>query len=231
MISFKAKHTNTGWIPRHTSKDWRFTTSTSGWTSDSHGFEWLTTVFDPLTRPEDPSTWQLLIMDGHSSHVTAIVISFCMKNAVDSLILPPHCSHVLQSLDVGVFLAMKRALALETDAALHLNCGRISRVEWTEMFIRAGEKAIISNIILAGWRASKLRPLSSITVLGRLPTTLTISHMKRRIHHHSNKILTSCYLIALPEMVQNDAKQVQYSILQLRPHMIFLLQQSVFQSG
>ncbi len=76
LIIFKAKHTNTGWIPEHTPADWRFSTSNSGWTSDSHGYEWLTTVFEPLTRPEDPHLRRLLIADGHSSHVTARVITF-----------------------------------------------------------------------------------------------------------------------------------------------------------
>lgn len=30
LIIFKAKHTNTAWIPAHTSRDWRFSTSNSG---------------------------------------------------------------------------------------------------------------------------------------------------------------------------------------------------------
>jgi len=94
-----------------------------------------------------------------------------MENAIDLLILPPHCLHILQPLDVGVFLAMKRALASETDAALWLDCGRISRVKWTEIFIRAREKAITSNNILAGWRASGLWPVSPVTVLARLSAT------------------------------------------------------------
>lgn len=50
LIIFKSKHTNTGWIPPHTPCDWRFSTSSSGWTSDSHAFEWLTTVFEPTTH-------------------------------------------------------------------------------------------------------------------------------------------------------------------------------------
>ena len=49
LIIFKAKHTNTGWIPRQAPPNWRFSTSNSGWTSDIHGYEWLTTVFDPTT--------------------------------------------------------------------------------------------------------------------------------------------------------------------------------------
>jgi hypothetical protein len=169
LLIFKAKHTNTAWIPARTPKDWRFSTSNSGWTSDSHGYEWLTTVFEPSTRPEDPAMRRLLIMDGHSSHITANVIAFCMQRAIDLMILPPHCSHILQPLDVGVFAPLKRALASETDAALRLDTGRMSRVEWVEMYIRAREKALTSNNIRGGWRGAGLAPLSPITVLDKLP--------------------------------------------------------------
>lgn len=55
LLIFKAKHTNTAWIPTKTPANWRFSTSNSGWTLDSHAFEWLTTVFDPSTRPVDLS--------------------------------------------------------------------------------------------------------------------------------------------------------------------------------
>ncbi|TKA64438.1 hypothetical protein B0A49_10136 [Cryomyces minteri] len=170
LIIFKAKHTNTAWIPTHTPQNWRFSTSSSGWTSDSHGYEWLTSVFEPLTRPNDLSARRLLVMDGHSSHITANVIALCMESAIDLLVLPPHCSHLLQPLDVGVFAPLKRALASETDAALRVDSGRISRVEWTEMYIRARAKAITANSILGGWRGAGLVPLSPMTVLDKLPS-------------------------------------------------------------
>ena len=126
-------------------------------------------VFEPSTRPEDPTTRRLLIMDGHSSHITANVIAFCMQRAIDLMILPPHCSHILQPLDVGVFAPLKRALASETDAALRLDTRRMSRVEWVEMYIRAREKALTSSNIRGGWRGAGLAPLSPITVLDKLP--------------------------------------------------------------
>jgi hypothetical protein len=170
LLIFKAKHTNTGWIPAQAPSDWRFSTSNSGWTSDSHGYEWLTTVFAPSTKPDDPSSRRLLIMDGHSSHITANVITFCMQNAIDLLILPPHTSHLLRALDVGVFAPLKRALARETDATLRHDTGRIPRVQWVEMYMRARERALTSHNILSGWRSTGLAPLSPITVLGRLPT-------------------------------------------------------------
>jgi hypothetical protein len=172
LVIFKAKHTNTRWIPADTPPEWRFSTSNSGWTSDSHAFEWLSSVFEPFTRPVNPTQRRLLIMDGHSSHITANVIAHCMEHAIDLLILPPHTSHVLQPLDVSVFSPLKRALAMETDAALRLDPGRITRSEWTAMYIRARENALRASNITSGWRATGLWPLSPISVLEKLPTQL-----------------------------------------------------------
>jgi len=88
-----------------------------------------------MTRPSDPELYRLLVKDGHGSHITAKVIAHCMKHAIDLLILPPHTSHILQPLVVGVFSPLKRALTAETDASSRLDPGRICRVEWTEMYI------------------------------------------------------------------------------------------------
>jgi hypothetical protein len=68
-------------------------------------------------------------MDGHGSHITANVIAFCIEHAIDLLILPPHTSHVLQPLDVSMFSPLKHALAAETDLALRLDPGRVTRAE------------------------------------------------------------------------------------------------------
>jgi hypothetical protein len=87
-------------------------------------------VFEPWSRQRlpDPAARRMLIMDGHSSHVTARVLSFCIQNAIDLLIMPPHCSHVLQPLDVSVFAPLKRALSKETDKVARLDSSRIARV-------------------------------------------------------------------------------------------------------
>ena len=199
LIIFKAKHTNTGWIPAHTPPDWRFSTSNSGWTSDSHAFEWLTTVFEPLTRPADPTLRRLLIMDGHGSHITANVISYCMQHAIDLLILPPHTSHVLQPLDVSVFAPLKRGLAAETDAVSKLDYGRIQRAEWTEMYIRARGKALTLSNIVSGWRATGLEPLSAITVLETLVSPSTPRTLPPRTPGGSSSLDTTLLHSSPPE--------------------------------
>jgi hypothetical protein len=63
LLIFKAKHTSTVWIPASTLEKWGFSTSNSGWTSDNHAYEWLTTVFEPETRRIDRKRRLLLLDD------------------------------------------------------------------------------------------------------------------------------------------------------------------------
>jgi DDE superfamily endonuclease/helix-turn-helix, Psq domain len=52
----------------------------------------------------------LLIMDNHESHCSIAAMEFCRENGIDVLTLPPHCSHKLQPLDVGLFGPFKNKL-------------------------------------------------------------------------------------------------------------------------
>jgi len=79
-------------------------------------------MFEPLTRPELMQR-RLLIIDGHSSHITANVIAHCIEHAINLLILLPHTLHVLRPLDVSVFSLLKRALAIEINTASRPDAG------------------------------------------------------------------------------------------------------------
>ncbi|RAL59005.1 hypothetical protein DID88_009034 [Monilinia fructigena] len=54
MIIFKAQNTNTAWIPTNTPPNWYFSTSNSGWTSNSHGFEWISDGKEQALNPFSP---------------------------------------------------------------------------------------------------------------------------------------------------------------------------------
>jgi hypothetical protein len=57
----------------------------------------------------------MLIMDGHSSHITGDLIALCITKDINLLILPPHCSHLVQPLDVRVYGLLKQFHAEEVD--------------------------------------------------------------------------------------------------------------------
>lgn len=84
LLIFKSKHLSTAWVPDHAPPNWSFTTSKSGWTSVGHGYQWLTEVFESWSRRRlpDSAARRMLIVDEHSSHDTAKVISFCMQDAI-----------------------------------------------------------------------------------------------------------------------------------------------------
>lgn len=65
---------------------------------------WFTKSFVPHVKGDTPS---LLIFDGHSSHVTADLITAAQANGITILKLPAHTSHILQPLDVACFRGLK----------------------------------------------------------------------------------------------------------------------------
>jgi len=169
LVIFKGKYTNTKWIPPNAPKEWCFSTSSSGWSSNSHGFEWLRKVFEPESRKVAGDLPRLLIMDGHSSHITGNLIALCIENNIDILILPPHCSHLLQPLDVGVYGPLKRYHAKEVDRYSRVGTTRFQRIEWLELYMRIRIEALSTSNILGGWRGAGLSPFSENKVLRSLP--------------------------------------------------------------
>lgn len=77
--------------------------SSKGWTDNNIRYKWFERCFEPETRPDDKNEWRLLIVDGHASHVTTKAIKFCLAHKIVLLCLPPHATHILQPLDVGIF--------------------------------------------------------------------------------------------------------------------------------
>jgi hypothetical protein len=142
LLIFKGDSINTRWINERTPEGWHLATSRNGWTSNDLGFAWLKNVFEPQTRETAAGRRRLLIADGHGSHIQGKFIAHCMENDIDLLIMPPHCSHILQPLDVGVFSAFKRYHTVETHALSRLSSQRIQWSEWLELLSRARVKAM-----------------------------------------------------------------------------------------
>jgi len=164
-----------GWLPRGVEavKDWSWSTSRTGWTNDFLAYKWLAEVFQPQTLPSSPNQRRLLIVDGHGSHVKAPFIAFCMKNAIDLMVLPSHSSHITQPLDVGIFAPLKAAMARATDRASRYEEGRVQKVDWAESLAYARENAMTEKNILVGWKHTGLYPFSPRRVLSQAQTAAT----------------------------------------------------------
>ncbi|ERF75560.1 hypothetical protein EPUS_08972 [Endocarpon pusillum Z07020] len=99
----------------HESDKAYFTSSANGWTCDALGLAWLR-LFDKNTRSKG-SRRRLLIVDGHSSHINWSFIKLADSLRILIFILPPHTTHRLQPLDVGLFSPLAQAYTQRLDAA------------------------------------------------------------------------------------------------------------------
>lgn len=79
-------------------------TSEDGWMTRKSFYNWFKSVF---LKHIDTSQPNLLIFDGHLSHMSIDLIKLARANNVHLFKLPPHTSHILQPLDVCVFFPFK----------------------------------------------------------------------------------------------------------------------------
>jgi hypothetical protein len=150
-LIFKGQNLNSGWIPDETPAGWRFITSKKGWTSDLIGFEWLKAHFQPFVSKLTNSQ-HLLIIDGHSSHVTARFIAYCITSKIDLFLLPLYSSHKTQPLDLSIFGPLKTALNLEVDRIFQYSTMHLLRIEWTSAYIKARVRFFRPSFIESGFR-------------------------------------------------------------------------------
>jgi hypothetical protein len=59
----------------------RYGVTERGWTNDVEGLKWVK-HFAETTRPDDPSSWRMLLIDGHSSHKSIEFIKTCLDEKV-----------------------------------------------------------------------------------------------------------------------------------------------------
>ena len=81
-------------------------TSLNGYIDDQIALEWLE-HFNIHTTPSDENQKRLLLLNGHDSHTTLKFWQKCQEFGVIPFRLPPHLTHFLQPLDIGVFQVYK----------------------------------------------------------------------------------------------------------------------------
>ena len=74
----------------------------NGWTDNSVAMDWIE-HFDRHTIHQTRGIYRLLILDGHTSHISVNFVQYCQDHQIVLLYLPPHSTHYLQPLDVGIF--------------------------------------------------------------------------------------------------------------------------------
>ena len=144
-----------------------FGVSRKGWTNEELGMSWLRTIFDANTKEKAGNNKRLLLVDGHSSHINLRFIDYCDTNGILLAILPPHSTHRLQPLDVGIFSPLASTYSIEINEYIHKSCGfsRITKRVFWPLFRSAWEAALIKSNIKQAFLATGINPFNPQKIL------------------------------------------------------------------
>jgi hypothetical protein len=151
-----------------------FSNSKTGWTNNELGLAWLEQVFDRLTKKKARSSYRLLILDGHGSHLTEEFFDFCYDNKILIMIFPPHSTHTLQPLDVVMFAPLGKHYSTNLSQHLHRSQGllAVKKGDFIPLFWPSYVSSFTRKNILKAFEATGVEPTDPEVILKRFtPTT------------------------------------------------------------
>ena len=110
---------------------------------------------------------RLLIVDGHSSYVNMAFVDWADQHGIILLILPPHTTHRLQPLDVGLFQPLATAYSWELDKMMNESGGHVGMTKsffWPK-FKRSWDKAFTKSNIQSAFRKSGIWPTNGSYII------------------------------------------------------------------
>jgi hypothetical protein len=151
--------------------DWIIKPTDNGWTNNETGLEWIQ-HFDKHTAHRKSGIYRMLVMSGHSSHLSAGFDRFCKEKKIIAISVPSHSSHILQPLDVGYFGPLKRAYSQQIEQLVKSHINHVTKVDFLIAFKAAFFTTMRETNTKAGFRVSRLVPLDPDIVLSKLDIKL-----------------------------------------------------------
>lgn len=90
------------------SKQWGIGKSENGWMTSEAFYEYFTNVFYPFVEKSGIPLPIVVFLDGHVSHLSIDLSSFCREKQIEICCFPSHATHILQPLDVAVFFPLTK---------------------------------------------------------------------------------------------------------------------------
>jgi len=99
-------------------------------------------------------------MDGHSSHVNIEFVKFCWLKKIIPIYLPPHSTHLLQLLDLVIFLVLKRLYLSKVNKFAACGITGINRDYFLRILSEIRPQVYTSELIRSAFKAIGLLPFN-----------------------------------------------------------------------
>ena len=214
FIIFKGKVFMESWIEELVGQG-KIGLSRKGWTNNSLGFEWFQEIFEPWTKATQKGEYRMLLVDGHSSHITGDVIQFCVNHKILLICLPSHTTHELQPLDVSYFLPLankyRRLLGEQFNMWKSEN---VDKPEFIKLYQEARDIVAKPSTITGAWMKSGLFPLNPDLKLDKIRKKSAEDLEKTQIQRPLTPpevLLRSSSGVEVVAPIQTPATQMQFN--------------------
>lgn len=159
MIVFPYKR-----IPGHIAKTvpdgWSIGRSDSGWMVSSTFYEYMANVFYLWLLENNIDFPVILFLDGHKSHLSLELCTFCIEKQIILYCLPPNSTHIMQPCDVSIFRPLKVSWKKIVRSHKQESGKTITKANFVSLFKIAFEESSKKETITNGFRACGLFPFN-----------------------------------------------------------------------
>jgi hypothetical protein len=156
LIVFKGKTQLAGWHRKKKTEEYYYAVQENGYIDTHITIEYMTKIFGPETEKIAKNRWRMLIYDGFDTHLHPDVIEYLWRNKIVPFCLPPHTSHVLQPLDVGVFSSLQTAYG----TAVNKQRAGVDKEDFPDLFAFARQRSFTRENIQAGFKQTGIWPFN-----------------------------------------------------------------------
>ena len=139
----------------------RIATTEKGWTDNVTCHQWFTKTFIPqaIARRENPEDTIVLVLDNHASHRTPEMLRSAVENNIGLHLLPPHTTHRLQPLDVGVFGPLQRKWQERCDEIISETNTEVPRSQFVKQYMDVRNEVFTPELIRSAWKKAGIWPM------------------------------------------------------------------------
>ncbi|XP_053403149.1 uncharacterized protein LOC123555840 [Mercenaria mercenaria] len=139
--------------------------SENGWMDSEVFCNWLENVFIPGINERKVKKPVLLLIDGHSTHITMDASDICLQNGIELYCLLEHASHVMQPLDLRLFSALKKSWKQSVRDWQSEHIGEyVTKVTFARVFKAAWKQSTTTDAAVKGFAEAGLFPLDPTVV-------------------------------------------------------------------
>ena len=138
--------------------------SDSGWVNTDVFRYYMQHHLTKFLPQRDSEQHLLIILDGHKSHISLDLVEWAKQQNIILFILPAHCSHILQPLDVGCYGPFQRMYNSTCHKFMRETSASITRYNICELSCKVYSKALSADNLHSAFMRTGIYPLDSTAI-------------------------------------------------------------------